>query len=77
LVRPGYFISPVPTITGEHSPIRHLETPDGRAATPHGVSNIPGLNPKSFRSAYSVKEYVLLIALVRLMETLNLADTLV
>ena len=24
LVRPGYFISPVPAISGEHSPIRHL-----------------------------------------------------
>ena len=23
LVRPGYFISPVPAISGEHSPIRH------------------------------------------------------
>ena len=26
LVRPGYFISPVPAISGEHSPIRHLWT---------------------------------------------------
>ena len=26
LVHPGYFISPVPTISGEHSPIRHLGT---------------------------------------------------
>ena len=24
LVHPGYFISPVPTISGERSPIRHL-----------------------------------------------------
>jgi len=24
LVHPGYFISPVPTISGELSPIRHL-----------------------------------------------------
>jgi len=24
LVHPGYFISPVPTISGEHSPIHHL-----------------------------------------------------
>ena len=23
LIRPGYFISPVPAISGEHSPIRH------------------------------------------------------
>ena len=24
LVHPGYFISPVPAISGEHSPMRHL-----------------------------------------------------
>jgi hypothetical protein len=27
LVRPGYFISPVPAISGEHSPIRHQGRP--------------------------------------------------
>ena len=36
LVHPGYSISPVPTISGERSPIRHLgEAPDGRLATSH------------------------------------------
>ena len=34
LVRPGYFISPVPAVSGEHSPIRHRgRAPDRRLAT--------------------------------------------
>jgi len=37
LVCPEYFISPVPSISGERSPIRHLgRHPNGRPVTPHG-----------------------------------------
>ena len=38
LVHPGYFISPVPTISGERSHIRHLgEAPNGRLSTSHWI----------------------------------------
>jgi len=36
LVHPGYFISPVPTISGERSRLPPGEAPDGRLATSHG-----------------------------------------
>jgi hypothetical protein len=36
LVCSGYFISPVPAISGEHYPVRHRgEAPDGRLAPPY------------------------------------------
>jgi hypothetical protein len=36
LVRTAYFISPVPALYGEHSPIRHQgRAPVGRLASPH------------------------------------------
>ena len=38
LVHSGYFISPVPTISAERSPIRHLgRRPMGRLATSHSA----------------------------------------
>ena len=50
LVHPGYFISPVPTISGESSPIRHLgEVPSGRLATSHCI-NMDGKSTSSHDS---------------------------